>query len=152
MQLFDADMSSKPEDMFRSRFLRSIRNVKYGADTFVCGRGCAEMTKSTVYTVDITLDVCGVLRESQYGCGTGMGPEANCKYVCVVLYALAKAADGIIYSETFTQRLHPFHHVKNNTDSPVKVEQFMLRSDGSLRCVLDLDPCPGDDMPDSEYA
>ncbi|KAK2158939.1 hypothetical protein LSH36_161g03014 [Paralvinella palmiformis] len=43
MQLFDADMSSKPEDMCQSRFLRSIRIAKYGADTFVCGTVCAEM-------------------------------------------------------------------------------------------------------------
>ena len=99
MQLFDADMSSKPEDMYRSRFLRSIRNAKYGADTFVCGRVCAEMRKSTVYTVNIKLAVCGVVQESQYGCRTGMGPEAH---VCVVLYILAKAADGIICSETCT--------------------------------------------------
>ncbi|KAK2138575.1 hypothetical protein LSH36_2779g00004 [Paralvinella palmiformis] len=151
MQLFDADMSSKPEDMYRSKFLSSIRNPKYGAYTFVCGRVCAELTKSTVYTVDIKLEVCGVLQESQYGCGARMGPEANCKHVCVVLYALEKAGGGIIYSETCTQRLHTFHHVKKHTDSPVKMEHFMLRSDGSLQRVLDLDPSPGDDMPDSEY-
>jgi len=36
MQLFDADMLSKPEDMYQSRFLRSIRIAKYGTDTFVC--------------------------------------------------------------------------------------------------------------------
>ncbi|KAK2139542.1 hypothetical protein LSH36_1728g00006 [Paralvinella palmiformis] len=144
-------MSSKPEDMYRSRFLCSIRNPKYGADTFVCGRVCAEMRKSTVYTVDIKLDVCGVLQESQYECGAGMGPEANCKHLCVVLYALAKAADAIIYCETCTQRLHTFHHVKNHTDSPVKVEHCMLRSDGSLQGVLDLDPSPGDYISDSEY-
>ncbi|KAK2139059.1 hypothetical protein LSH36_2084g00002 [Paralvinella palmiformis] len=106
MQLFDADMSSKTEDMYRSRFLCLIRNTKYGADTFVCGRACVEMRKSTVYKVDIKLDVCGVLQESQYGCGAGKGPEANCKH---------------------------------------------LRSGGSLQRVLDLDPSPGDDMPDSEY-
>ncbi|KAK2140003.1 hypothetical protein LSH36_1518g00005 [Paralvinella palmiformis] len=142
MQLFDADMSSKLEDMYRSRFLCSIRNPKYGADTFICGRGCAEMRKSTVYTVDRKLDVCGVLQESQYQGGAGMGPEANCKHVYVVLYALAKAADGIICFETCTQRLHTFHHVKKHTDSPVKMEHFMLLSDGNLQRVLDLDPSP----------
>ncbi|KAK2139687.1 hypothetical protein LSH36_1655g00009, partial [Paralvinella palmiformis] len=146
IQLFDADMSSKPEDMYRSSFLRSIRNAKYGADTFVCGRVCAEMRKSTVYTVDIKLDVCGVVQESQYGCGAGMGPEAHCKHVCVVLYVLAKATTGIICSETCTQRLQTFHH-----GFPVKIEHFKLRSGGSLQRVLDLDPSPGDDMPDAEY-
>ena len=78
-------MSSKPEDMYRPRFLRSILAAKCGADTFVCGRVCAEMKKSTVYTVDVKLDVCGVVQESQCKCGAGMGPEAHCKHVCVIL-------------------------------------------------------------------
>ncbi|KAK2160645.1 hypothetical protein LSH36_128g00016 [Paralvinella palmiformis] len=59
-------MSSKPEDMYRSRFLRSIRTAENGADTFVCGRICAEIKKSTVYTVDIKLDICGVVQKSQF--------------------------------------------------------------------------------------
>ena len=65
MQLFDADMSSKPEDMCRARFLRSSRAANCSAGTFVCGLVCAEMKKSTVYMVDVKLDVCGVVRESQ---------------------------------------------------------------------------------------
>ncbi|KAK2139058.1 hypothetical protein LSH36_2084g00000 [Paralvinella palmiformis] len=97
------------------------------------------MRKSTVYAVDIKLDVCGVVQESQYGCIARMGPEAHCKHVCVVLYVLAKAADGIICSETCTHRLQTFHH-----GSPVKIEHFKLRSGGSLQR-------PGDDIPDTEY-
>ena len=98
MQLFDADMSSKPEDMYRSRFLRSIRAASCGADTFVCGRVCAKMKKLTVYTVDIMLDVSGVVEESQCECGEGVGPEAHCKHVCVILYALTTDAEGTICS------------------------------------------------------
>ena len=58
MQLFD-------EHMCRSRFPSSIRAAKCGAYTFVCGRVCARMKKYTMYTVDIKLDVCGVMQESQ---------------------------------------------------------------------------------------
>ncbi|KAK2139219.1 hypothetical protein LSH36_1929g00001 [Paralvinella palmiformis] len=88
--------------------------------------------------------MCVVLcRRASMGVRTGMGPEAH---VCVVLYILAKAADGIICSETCTQRWHIFHR-----GFPVKIEHFKLRSGGSLQRVLDLDPNPGDDMPDVEY-
>jgi len=62
MQLFDADMSSKPEDMYRSKFLRTIRVAKCGADTFVCGSVCSEMKKSIAYTVDIKVDVCVIVQ------------------------------------------------------------------------------------------
>ena len=98
MQLFDADMSSKSEDMYRSRFLRSIRAAKCDADTFVCGRVCSEMKKSTVYTVDIKVDVCRIVQESQCECGAGVGPEAHCKHVCVIRYALTTDAEGTICS------------------------------------------------------
>jgi len=97
-----------------------------------------------VSTVDLKLDVCDGVQESK--CGAGMVPEAHCKHVCVVLYVLAKTADGIICSETCTQRLQTFHH-----GSSVNIEHFKLRSGGSLQRVLDLDPSPGDDMPDAEY-
>ena len=77
MQLFYALMSSKPEDMYRSRFLRSIRTAENGADTFGCGRICAEIKKSTVYSVDIKLDICGVVQKSQCKRGAAMAPEAQ---------------------------------------------------------------------------
>ena len=115
MQLFDADTSSKPEDMYRPRFLRSIGAEKCSAGTFVCGRVCAEIKKSTVYTVDIKLDVCVVVQESQCECGAGTGPEAHCKHVCVILHALTTAAQGIVCSETCIQNLQTFHHVKTHT-------------------------------------
>ena len=56
------------------------------------------MKKSTVYTVYIKVDVCGVVQESQCECGEGMGPEAHCKHVCVILYALTTDAEGTIGS------------------------------------------------------
>ena len=75
-------------DMYNSKFLRSIRSSERGADTYVCGRVCAEMWKSTVYRVDVLVDSCGIVQESQCECAAGMGPEAHCKHVCVVLLAL----------------------------------------------------------------
>ena len=106
------------------------------------------MKKSTVYTVDVKLDVCGVVQESQCECGAGMGPEAHCKHLCVIFYALSKAAEGIVCSETCSQKLQTFHHVKNDTGSHVKMEQLKLCPSGSLQRVC---PSPADDIPDAEY-
>ena len=140
-------------DMYNSKFLRSIRSSERGADTYVCGRVCAEMRKSTVYRVDVLVDSCGIVQESQCECAAGMGPEAHCKHVCVVLLALTRAKGGILCSETCTQRLQTFHHVSKHTGSPVKMQNMNLRPGGSLQRVIDLDPSPPDidDIPDDEY-
>jgi len=131
-QLFDADMSSKPEDIDRSIFLCSILAAQGGTDTFVYETVCAELTKFTVYMVGIKLDICGHLQESQCECGVGMRPLAYCKHVFVIHYALIKAAEGITCSETCTRRLQIFHHVK--------IEYLKLHPGGSLQSLVDLDP------------
>ena len=96
MQWFYAHMSLKPEDNYRSRFLRSIQTAKCGA---VCGRVCAEKKKSTVYGVDLKLDVCGVVQKSKYQSETGMGPEAHCIHVVCRTLCISKGC-RVISSET----------------------------------------------------
>ena len=63
---------------------------------------------------NIKLGVCGVVQESQCDCGAGVGPETHCKHVCVILYALTTDAEGTICSETCTQKLQTFYHVKTH--------------------------------------
>ena len=57
-----------------------------------------------------------------------MGPEAHCKHVGLVLYALTKLKEVIITQETCTQVLQTFHQANQYTGLPVKMENLVLRS------------------------
>ena len=111
---------------------------------------CVEKRKSTVYLLDVMVDSCGIVQESQCDCAAGMGPEAHCKHVCVVLITLTRVKGGIICLETCTQELQTFHHVTYHTGSPVKMHNMNLHPGGSLQRVIDLDPSPPE-IPDDEY-
>ena len=76
-----------------------------------------------------------------------MGPETQCKHVCVILYALTSAAE---FRNLYTEVANISSRQKH-TGYPVKMEHLKLRPSGSLQRVLDLDPSPADDMPDAEY-
>jgi len=71
----------------------------------------------------------GVVQESQCKCASGMEPEAHCKHVVLVMFTLTKVKEGIITMETCTQQLQTFHQTKKYKDSPVKMEDMILRAD-----------------------
>jgi hypothetical protein len=85
LNMFQAELSKKTEDMYNGRFLRSIRFSTQGSDFFITARVSAEMKKDCVYTVDLHLHACGVLQAVQCECAVGMGPGAHFKHVCLAL-------------------------------------------------------------------
>ena len=50
--------------------------------------------QGSVRTVDVMVDSCGIVQECQCDCAAGMGPEANCKHVCIVLITLTRVKGG----------------------------------------------------------
>ena len=141
LELFDQQLGNKVKDMYNQQFLRSIR-YSNDDDTFIVGRVCAEMRKTLIYRADVKLDKHGVVQEAQCECAAGMGPEAHCKHVMVVLFALTHSKNGITTMETCTQQLQTFHQVKKYTGSPVKMQDLNLRRDGALQHLKDFDPRP----------
>jgi len=59
LSLYDQTLRKKITDMYNGRFLRTIRSSHMDTMTFVKGRVSAEMSKSCVYIVDISLDIHG---------------------------------------------------------------------------------------------
>ena len=87
----------------QSFFVRADRRKVVRTPTYVA---CAEMRKSTVYHLDVMVDSCGIVQESQCESAAGMGPGAHCKHVCVVLITLTtRVKGGIICLETCPQKL-----------------------------------------------
>ena len=74
------------------------------------------------YKVDIKLDGHGIIQECQCQCTAGTGPNAHCKHVGLVYYAITKVSEGIKTKETCTQQLQSFHQVKKYNGSPVKMQ------------------------------
>ena len=139
LKLFDQKLGSKPQDMYYGNFLKSIRHSHKGEETFIQGRVSTEMIKRCVYKVDVKLDCHRVVSESQ--CAVGMGPDAHCKHVMLVLFALTRAREGIKTAETCTQQLQTFHQAKKYNGSPVKMQDLKLRRDYSISHLLSFDHC-----------
>ena len=142
LAIFDQKLGKKPQDMYYGNFLKSVRHSQDGGYIFVQGCVSAEMIKRCTYKVDVKLDCHGVAEESQCECAVGMGPDAHCKHVMLVLVALTRARDGIKTAETCTQQLQTFHQAKKYSGSPVKMRYLKLRRDGSLSHILNVDPRP----------
>ena len=151
LNLFDQELTSKSKAMYQGKFLQSIRSATDGSDTYIRGRVSAEMIKKCVYTVDVKLDKLGVIMESQCECAVGMGPEAHCIHVGLVLYALTHAGDGIITKETCTQVLQTFYQCKKYTGSPVKMNNLILRDSDALNSLKNFDPHPDNMRSRVEY-
>jgi len=105
------------------------------------------MSKKVIYKVDIKLDNLGVVEECQCECAARIGPEAHCKHIALVLYAVTKAQDGILTMETCTEVLQTFHQTKKYKGSPVKMEDTTLRaksaeSNSNLSSLKTFDPRP----------
>ncbi|KAK2152592.1 hypothetical protein LSH36_323g00028 [Paralvinella palmiformis] len=115
LELFGQEARKNAKEMYFAKFLRSIRINMVGNDVFILGRVSAEMIKNCIYKVDLKIDHMGVVQESHCECASGMGPEAHCKHVVLVMFALTKVKEGIITMETSTQQLQTFHQAKKNT-------------------------------------
>lgn len=98
---------------------------------FVKARVAAEMKKNVVYNVDVSLDGNGVVNECQCECGAGMGPEAHCKHVCVILFGLMQftLTKSILIQQTCTETLQQFHRAKKFTGFPRKEEDLVFRKE-----------------------
>ena len=142
LDLFDQDLRSKPKDMYHGKFLRTIRIATDGTHGYVKGQVSAEMKKSMIYHTDIKFDRDNIIRETQCDCAAGMGPDAHCKHVALVLYALTHAKTGIVTMETCTQQLQTFHQAKKHNGSPVKMEDLKLRRKGGLSKLSAFEPRP----------
>ena len=150
LQMFDQSLHKKPQQMYYSKFLKSIRIHKNETSIFVAGRVSAEMKKHVVYTVDIKFDSHNVIQEAQCECAAGMGPEAHCKHTILVLFALTKAQLGIVTQETCTQTLQTFHQAKPHKGSPPKLEQVIFRPSQSSN-LSEFDPRPQEFRKKIEY-
>ncbi|KAK2140510.1 hypothetical protein LSH36_1333g00025 [Paralvinella palmiformis] len=128
MDLYGQDLKENSKAMYKAKFLRSIRLASQKENVYICGRVSVEMYKKCIYNVDIQLDSLGVVQQCQCECAAGMGPEAHCKHVGLVIHALTKLKEGIITQEICTQVLQTFHQAKKYTGSPVKMEHLVLRS------------------------
>ena len=140
LAIFDQKLGKKPQDMYDGNFLKSVRHSQDGGYIFVQGRVSAEMIKRRTYKVDVKLDCHGVAEDSQ--CECAVGPDAHCKHVMLVLFALTRARDGIKTAENCTQQLQTFHQAKKYSGSPVKIRDLKSRRDGSLSHILNFDPIP----------
>lgn len=86
----DKHPEEKVRQLYEEEFILSIRSACEDGITFIKARLAAEMKKKISYNVDVSVDEHGVVVECQCDCGAGMGPEAHCKHVCVIIFALIK--------------------------------------------------------------
>ena len=150
-QLFGQSLQQMSVRMYNEKFLVSARHADMAGFSYIKGRVKAEYRVDTVYTVDVKLDHLGVINESQCECGAGSAPTAHCKHVGVVLYALTKSGDGLLTSETCTQKLQTFHKTKKFKGSPMKLHQLNLRKNGKLSNLSTFDPRPQQFQGDPGY-
>ena len=135
-------MQEKTEALYQGKFLQSVRYCNQDGTTYIVGRVSAEMKTKVTYKVDIRINKHGVVEESQCECAVGLGPEAHCKHVSLVLFALTKRSEGIITRDTCTEVLQTFHHQKKFTGSPVLMSDLKLRKKDNLHELKNFDPRP----------
>lgn len=106
--------------------------------TFIKARVAAEMKKKISYNVDMSVDEHGVVVECQCDCGAGMGPEAHCKHVCVIIFAVIKFSHSkhIIVRKTCTETLQTFHRVKQYTGGPLESKNLNLKKSATAKSFL----------------
>ena len=87
-----------------------------------------------------------------------MGPEAHCKHVCLVIFALVQFTSSrhITLRKTCTETLQTFQKPKSYTGRPLEAKELKLRK-GVIRkhCLTDLasyDPRPEKFVNDHQYS
>jgi hypothetical protein len=137
---YNTPLQEKAKDLYKDRFLQYIRHATENETVYIHARSYAEMQKGMSYFIDISLDNNGIIQECQCDCAAGQGPEAHCKHVQTVLWALVclSITGQVTTEETCTQRLQTFHKAKKLTGSPAKSQNLDLGTDGDF----DFDPRP----------
>ncbi|KAK6171816.1 hypothetical protein SNE40_018243 [Patella caerulea] len=106
------------------------------------------MKKNVKYNVAVSVNLHGLIEECQCDCGAGMGPEAHCKHVNALLYAMCVFSDKgeVLTEETYTQKLQTFHQVRRHRGSPVKACDLKFgtkrKAKEELRRLINYDPRP----------
>ncbi|KAL5019069.1 hypothetical protein ScPMuIL_004791 [Solemya velum] len=139
---FDKKLEANARNLYSDRFIKFIR-LAISDSLFYVGSQCmAEMKKTVSYKIDAVVDMDGSIIETQCECAAGMGPNAHCKHVCAVLFALYQFSQhgNIMTEQTCTQRLQTFHHCKAYMGSPIKAGEIPLYN----KCNMDVryDPRP----------
>jgi hypothetical protein len=108
------------------------------------------MRREITYDIDVTMDTDGVINECQCECGAGMGPEAHCKHVQAVLWALIRfsSSKDIVTIQTCTEQLQTFHKAKKHLGSPVKCNNANI---GANDQTFEFDPRPQSLVNDPGY-
>jgi hypothetical protein len=137
---FDTTLLPKVKEFYTDRFISYVRHAIEGELTYIHAKCFAEYKKGVSYFIDVSLDKNGIMKECQCDCPAGEGPDAHCKHIMTVLWALVSLSNSgsIITEETCTQRLQTFHKVKKLTGSPAKVHTLDMGTDGDF----DFDPRP----------
>ncbi|XP_069133482.1 uncharacterized protein [Argopecten irradians] len=143
LEQYDKSIEKVSMNMYKEKYLMYMRSVSYNDMFFVRSSCHAEMSKSVAYKIDVSFDSDGHVQESQCECAAGMGPNAHCKHVCTVLYAVSEFSckKHVIVELTCTEKLQTFHHVKRYKGSPLKARE--LKMDGANEvCNIKFDPRP----------
>ncbi|KAK6171765.1 hypothetical protein SNE40_018198 [Patella caerulea] len=129
-------------NLVREKFLKYIKMVQQSSLTFFKSQCKAQMKKHVTYNIDISINSHGRVEECQCDCGAGMGPEAHCKHVNAVLYALFKfSTSGVIMTEeTCTQQFQTFHHVRRHQGSPIKAHALDLKRNSGNDKSINFEP------------
>ena len=141
---FQKSLTKDAKDLYHERFLRYVRMASKDDKIYIQAECRAQMKKTVVYKLDLSLNIQGQVYQAQCECGAGMGPDAHCKHVCALLYGLCKfGMTGEIKTElACTERLQTFHQCKKFKGSPKKCEDLQLSVNDSRSGSPLYDPRP----------
>ena len=120
---FTKDLDDTAEALYEGRYLLYVRFATEKNKAFYVARCAAEMKKHVSYEVDVVIGERGAVLECQCECTVGKEPNAHCKHVRCLLFALTsmETSGDILTHTTCTQRLQTFHQCKPYKGSPQKV-------------------------------
>jgi hypothetical protein len=142
LHLQNASLGEKVKMLYDDGFANFVRTCHKRDIVYIHAEVRAEMKGSVVYAVDVALRDTATVLESQCECPVGMGPDAHCKHVQVILLGLTKFQESrtFVTVTTCTDRLQTFHQAKKHLHSPVKAQD--LKVHGKSLQHYDFDPRP----------
>lgn len=147
---FAVRITSKAQELYENRYLYFVKWAGQDGMFYIHALCYAEMKRNATYPVDISFDTDGVITECQCECGAGMGPEAHCKHVQTVLWALIRFSTSkeILAVQTCTEKLQTFHKARKHVGSPVKCQNSDV---GVKEQVFEYEPRPSAFVNDAGY-